>query len=94
MNKQNTGKGEIEMSKFYIEIPYTGVLKVEVNAETKEDALQKIYDADREKIYNNEVEDIYWVESEEDYQKKVVQGNVFYGIQNEILIEKLEEDED
>ncbi|MGG3890311.1 hypothetical protein [Metabacillus fastidiosus] len=83
------------MKKYYIELPYTGVLKVEVNAESEEAALERIYETDREKIYNGEVDDIHWIESEEDYHKQIIQGNVFLGIQNEMHIEEVEdEDED
>lgn len=81
------------MAKYYIELPYTGVLKVEVDAKTKEEAIRKIYDAEREKIMNGEVEDIYWVELEEDYHKKVVEGNIFHGIQNERHIKELEDED-
>lgn len=81
------------MKKFYLEIPYTGVLKVEVDAESKEDALQKVYEADREKIFNGEVEDILFVASEEDYHEKIVEGDRFFGVQNESVIEDWTEED-
>lgn len=87
-------KQEVEnMKKFYMEIPYTGVLKVEVDAASKEEALQKVYEADRERIYNGEIDDIQWLESEEDYHNKIVEGNVFHGIQNQRVIEEIEDED-
>jgi DNA-binding LytR/AlgR family response regulator len=81
------------MKKFYVELVYTGVLKVEVEAESKDEVLEKIYNADREKIIDGKVDDIDWIESEEDYHEKIVQGDRFFGIQNESYFEELEDEE-
>lgn len=82
------------MKKFYIEIPYTGVLKVEVRAESLEEALEKIYENDRNDIINDKVEDISFVDIEEDYHEKVVEGNVFYGTQNDLRYEELDDEDE
>lgn len=82
------------MSKYYIELPYTGVMKVEVVAETKEEALSKVMEADKVNAQIISNEDIECIETEEEYHELIMQGSSFTGVQNKLYVEKIEEEAD
>ena len=69
------------MKRFGVTMPITGYFYKEVEAETEEEALEKI------------CEDGYCDEDicEMDIHENVVQGNVFYGVLNSMEIEDLGE---
>lgn len=77
------------MPKYYIEIPYTGKLMVEITAESEEAALDIIYENDRDKL--EELDCVEYADIEEEYHEKVVEGNVFHGVLSRLDITKLED---
>ncbi|NDI35742.1 hypothetical protein [Chengkuizengella sediminis] len=80
------------MKKYYIELPYIGVLKVEVNAETEEEALEKLVEADKEEIFKGKIDDISYIDEDSNYHEQVTQGNISYAVQYDMFIEEVEED--
>ncbi|MEI5908196.1 hypothetical protein WAK64_14145 [Bacillus spongiae] len=80
------------MKKYYIELPYIAVLKVEVNAETEEEALEKLAEADKEEVYNGNIDDISYIDEDWNYHEQVAQSNISNVIQYDMFIEEVEED--
>ncbi|MEM5592819.1 hypothetical protein AAHH67_15620 [Niallia circulans] len=81
------------MKKFYMEVPYTGVLKVVIDAESVDDALNKLYDADRIELEKDQVKDIEWLKTEEYYHDKITDGTRFFGVQNEMVIDEWDDED-
>ncbi|OEH92063.1 hypothetical protein [Bacillus solimangrovi] len=83
------------MKKYYIELPYVAVLKVEVNAETEEEALEKLVEADKEEIFRGKIDDILYIGEDWNYHEQVTQRNVSNSNQYDMFVEEIErEDED
>jgi hypothetical protein len=79
------------MSKeYWIEQPFTGVVKVLVKAENEEEAIGKLYEQSVFDLVDQKSKDkdVYFEEIEWDYTDKIISGNVFHGIQNERFIEE------
>jgi hypothetical protein len=80
------------MKNYQITMPFTGYAVRTIEANSKEEALQQFNDDTIMSVDLNggNVEHIEW-----DFTRTIVQGNVFYGIQNEMDIEVVDgEDED
>lgn len=78
------------MPKYHIEVPYTGKIVIELEAESAEAALDIIYQTPREDLEKNE--QVSFAEVEEDYHTQIVQGQVFNGVLNRRIVKELEED--
>lgn len=61
------------MKNYWVEIPITGKICVAVDAESKEDAIEKAFEL-------GTLDDL----DEWEMHDKIVGGNVFYGVSNEI----------
>ncbi len=80
------------MSKqYYIEMPVTMILRVGVNADSKEEALDKVRNANIALEPKFDAKELDFVENEWEMHDEIVRGNVFYGLINRVNIE--EEDE-
>ena len=66
------------MKSYYVTIPITGYVFVDIQAESEDEAKEKAFNSD---FCSNDIEE--WSTHE-----KIVEGNVFYGMQNEIDIEE------
>lgn len=89
------------MGKFYVEVPVVMKLMVGVEAESKEDAVEKVFQAPiimdvREDVEENEnkEETLDYLEYEWEMYEKVVEGNVYYGGINKVRVTEEEDDED
>lgn len=65
------------MKTYTVAVPMTGVIYVNVEADTDAEAIEKALQSEDLKLDNVE---------EWEYHKKVVQGNVFHGVQREIEV--------
>jgi hypothetical protein len=76
------------MAKYSVIIPCTLSVQVIVDAENKEDALAKAFDVDFyvDKVAGAELCDFR-------AHGQIVKGNVFYGVQNEVEVCLIEEEE-
>ena len=81
------------MPNYYIEAPIVVRLMVEVKAESKEEALNKLY-ADTPLSLDYPDEQFEYVDAEWELYDKVVEGNVYHGMINELHIEEVEGEED
>lgn len=68
------------MKEYEVLVPITGYIIVNVNAENKEDAVNKAFESDELTLDNIE----QW-----DSHECVVKGNVFYGTVNEIEVNEV-----
>ena len=66
------------MKIYYLTIPITGIIDIEIEAENEEEATQKAFD----EISLDQVAG--WQAHE-----NITQGNVFYGMQNSLYIEEM-----
>lgn len=64
-------------NKFDVAVPITGVIYVTVEAENEEEAIEKALESEELTLENIET----W-----EAHRHIVQGNVFYGEQNEIEV--------
>lgn len=69
------------MTKWIVTVPITGYVTVTVEAEDEEEAIEKAMECD---VSTDDIEQ--W-----DMTDHIVQGNVFYGIQNEAEAEKVDD---
>lgn len=77
------------MPKYYIEIPYTGKLMIEIEANSEEEALEKIYETDPKEL--DKLDCVDFVEMEEAYHTKVIQGHVYYGVLDKMSVKVIED---
>lgn len=63
------------MKKYYVQIPITGYLDVEIDAGDKESAIEKAFEI-------GTLEDLL----EWEMHEQIIQGNVFHGLLNEVDI--------
>ena len=63
------------MKNYYLEIPITGIIAIEIEAETEQEAIKKAFD-------EITIDDILEWEAHEN----ITQGNVFYGMLNSINV--------
>ncbi|AGH31861.1 hypothetical protein VPIG_00003 [Vibrio phage PWH3a-P1] len=68
------------MKNYEVLVPITGYIIVEVEADNEKEAIEKAFESDELNIDNI---------NEWDTHEAIVQGNVFYGIQNEIEVEEI-----
>lgn len=74
------------MATYFVTIPFTGVIGIHVEADNKEEAKSKAWDADfRLDATPGEGAEVELGEWE--MHEQIVQGNVFHGGQNEIEVE-------
>ncbi|MFS1515844.1 hypothetical protein [Bacillus sp. SM2101] len=81
------------MKKYYIELPYIAVLKVEVNAESGEEALEKLAEADKVNIYRDKLDDISFIDEDWNYHEQVTQRSIPNSTQYNMFIEEVEKDD-
>ncbi|MDX8363237.1 hypothetical protein [Cytobacillus sp. IB215316] len=81
------------MKKYYIELPYMAVLKVEVNAESGEEALEKLAEADKVNIYRDKLDDISFIDEDWNYHEQVTQRSISNSTQYNMFIEEVEKDD-
>jgi hypothetical protein len=74
------------MRKYYVEVPVVMKLMVGVVADSKEEAIEKIFNADVAIDVTDENDTFDYIEYEWDMYEKVVQGNVYYGGINDVYI--------
>lgn len=74
--------------KYTVELPFTGVAAILVEAESKDEAIEMAMNTDMRIQFPNTKN--AWCD-ECEYHEKIVEGNIFFGVQNEI--EVTEEDE-
>ncbi len=69
------------MSKhlYTVSVPTTGVYTLEVQAESKEEAVEKFYDVYDDEGYEQDAHEF-------EFTPHIVTGNVFHGMQNSIKI--------
>ena len=89
------------MGKFYVEVPVVMKLMVGVNAESKEEAVEKVFQAPiimdvKEDVEENEnkKETLDYLEYEWNMYHKVSEGNVYYPNINKVRVIQREDDED
>jgi hypothetical protein len=74
----------ITMKKYNVQIPISGYVSVTVDAKNEQDAIDRAWES-------AELDDI----AEWDLHHKIVEGNNFWGIRNEVEVELIEDyDED
>lgn len=66
------------MKEYFVRMPMTGIIGVTIQAENEEEAIRIAFE--ETDITTDDIEEFDWVE-------KVVQGNVFYGVLNEVFVE-------
>lgn len=76
------GEKDAEMSTYRVSMPLVGVVTLEVEAENEEIAIERFY----EEFKDLDDENCY---SEWDFCEKIVSGNVFHGMQNEVDVIKI-----
>ena len=76
------------MKKYYVEIPVTMKLMVSVEAETKEEAVEKIFEGDISLETSYDGNKFGFVDIEWEIHEKVVEGNVYHGVINEIYVQE------
>ncbi|MGM7683795.1 hypothetical protein ACSVDA_16780 [Cytobacillus sp. Hm23] len=81
------------MKKYYIELPYIAVLKVEVNAESEEEALEKLAEADKVNIFRGKIDDISFIDEDWNYHEQVTQRSMSNSTQYNMFIEEVEKDD-
>jgi hypothetical protein len=77
-------KGDVFMKKFGVSVPIAGYVYIEVEAENKNEAIEKVF----EQGYKED--DI----QEMDMYEKIVEGNICNVWHNEVEVEELENDEE
>jgi hypothetical protein len=77
------------MATYIVHIPVTMDLVVKVEASSEEEAKQMAFDADINFELIGEDKDKADI-SEVEYHEQIVNGNVFYGVINEIEVEELD----
>lgn len=77
------------MPKYYVEMPYTGKLMVQLEANSQEEALTIIYNTSSQEELED-LECVSYVDVEEELHEEIVEGNVFHGILNRLHIEECE----
>lgn len=76
--------------EYNIRMPFTGFVEVVVEADSKEKAIEEFWDLDINHLGEDLKEgriDHY----EYEFHKYITQGNVFYGMQNSLEVERLED---
>jgi len=73
------------MRQFTVAMPFTGVAYKTIEAETEEEAIEKFLDNTSLPIGPSDGKDDAEVE-EWDFCERVVGGNVFYGVRNEVEV--------
>ncbi|ALM62171.1 hypothetical protein AXI64_gp179 [Vibrio phage qdvp001] len=68
------------MKSYEVLVPITGYIVVEVEAENEKEAIDKAFESDDLTIDNI---------NEWDTHENIVQGNVFYGVKNEVEVEEV-----
>jgi len=76
------------MGSYYVEIPIVLKLMVSIEAESREDAREKVLNSDINIDINDEKKEFESIDYEWDIYERIVQGNVYYGIINEMSIEE------
>lgn len=76
------------MGKYYVEVPVLMKLTLEIEAENKDEAVDKMWQADICMTPTTEKEDIEVLDYEWDMYEKVVEGNVYHGTINGIYVSK------
>lgn len=72
------------MKTWMVEIPITGIVCIEVKADTRKEAIEKGFDSEFE---TKDIEE--W-----ETHHHITQGNVFYGLQNDVDAYEVEGDDD
>jgi hypothetical protein len=72
------------MPKYSVLVPFTGSMLVQVEADNPEEAKEAAFAVDFD------IDNVHELEMHE----RVVQGNVFYGVQNDIKIDLINDDEE
>lgn len=67
------------MKTYSVTIPITGIIYVEVEADSRKEAIEKAMDLD---FQSKDIEE--W-----ETHKQIVQGNVFYGVRNEATADEI-----
>lgn len=68
------------MANYRLKVPFTGYVEVGIVADNEEDAERNVFESDLDFSDAVEVE----------FHNKIVQGNVFYGVLNELEIEEVD----
>ncbi|EPZ47610.1 hypothetical protein [Alicyclobacillus acidoterrestris] len=71
------------MKTYIVEIPLTGYVSVEVEAESEQEAIDRAF----EEAQLEHIEE--W-----DLHRQIVRGNVFSGLRNEIHVEEIDDDDE
>lgn len=82
------------MKKFNLEVPVVVKLMVGVEAESKEEAIEKVFNGDFRLDIKDEEDVFEYVDWEWEMHEKVVNGNVYYSGINQVYVEKYEDDEE
>lgn len=82
------------MNKYNVAVPFTGVMIIELEAENEKSAKDLAIDFGEsiEIDVKSPNKEIYVELSQLEFCEQIVKGNVFFGCQNEIDVELIEED--
>lgn len=91
------------MTKFDVRIPFTGELQFEVEADSKEESIEKansydlewkVTDTAKEQSLPDEIKGVEYLDFQVEPISQIVRGNVFYGMTNKAYAEAIDDDEE
>lgn len=80
------------MKRYYVEVPITGKIMVELQAENDEEALKKVIDCPYVEELNKR-DDVNYADFMWEVAEVLVEGNVFYGELDRAYVKELEDEE-
>lgn len=82
------------MGMYNVEVPVTVRVKISVRADSAEEAKEKVFDEAFQLEVTDEKDNYDMLDWEWEMHEKIVQGNFFHGLLNEVEIEKEDYEED